>query len=72
MDRNNALELLERVPENATEIIIKGRSTREVFFSMPKDWRPSEEQKAKIVMAPQAIQYHTNEKPRRRRWRISL
>lgn len=75
MDRELAIELMSLLPEGATNIIIKGREASEVFFTMPKDWRPSDDQ-GYITLAPQAIQYYDKDrkdgvKPKGRRWRMT-
>lgn len=70
MNRELALELFTLIPTEAYEVIIKGRDTTEVFFTMPKEWRPAPEQ-TRITVAPQALQYHDKSRVRGRRWKIS-
>lgn len=40
MDYRRLAELMGKIPVEATEIIIKGMETHEVFFNMPKEWDP--------------------------------
>lgn len=62
MDLKTLNTILPIVPLEATEIIIKGRDTNEVFFCMPKEWKPEGD---RVKPAPPGLYYKQGLK----RWR---
>lgn len=40
MNYKQLIQVLDLLPQEADEIIVKGRETTEVFFTMPKEWTP--------------------------------
>lgn len=52
------------IPREATDIIIKGRESTEVFFCMPKGWKPPTD---RVKPAPPGLYY----KQGLDRWRVS-
>lgn len=73
MNLQRLKEIISNIPEEATEILIKGRDSEEVFFTMPKGWKPSPFQdalvKMKIVFAPNPTYYSRQGGSR---WRIGI
>lgn len=69
MDRHRLAELLLQIPPEATEIIIKGMESCEVFFTMPNGWHPKEAGLVNCTQAPYASPY--SKKFGGKRWRIS-
>jgi hypothetical protein len=52
------------------EVIVKGRTDDEIFFSMPREWEPSAAMKERIKRAPNQPLYDTYKT--HRRWRASI
>lgn len=43
--------IMEIIPSEAEEIVVKGRDHDEVFFSMPKGWKPPTDLEERIKRA---------------------
>ena len=66
MDLKTLVEIVTLIPLEAQEIVIKGREATEVFFSMPKEWKPAEELEKHIRYAPNPSPHYKSNS----RWRI--
>jgi len=67
VNADRLLALMMIVPKEAVEIVVRARADDEVFFSMPKGWKPPAELEDRIKRAP-AQQFYESTKTHWR-WR---
>lgn len=68
MDLKTLQTIIPVIPPDATEIVVKGREATEVFFTMPRDWKPVNEGALfRTSLAPNPTYFSKNGG---RRWRI--